>query len=544
MRKFAMQDYATAVSARWIKYAAVLGLAATCAAASGQTTGGVFQVTNILSDGFVPAANTDTAFVDPWGVSGGRTLWINTAATGFSYVVPIVTPAPPTPAVSFKAVVPPAPGTTGVGQPTGTIQNTTTGFILSNGAKASFLFATLDGTVSGWNGAQAAQGQLSLIAINNNAKKAQYTGMALVTNASGSYLLLPNFGAGGNVEIYNTNFQPATLAGTFTDPNVPAGYAPYAIHVIGTQVFVTYTLRSTTNYQETLGTNTGFVSVFDVNGTFVARAITGGLLNAPWGVAIAPPGFGIYAGALLVGNFGDGLITAYNPTTYAYLGTVADSTGKAVAYPGLWEIFSNTNGNPAALYFVAGLANESHGLYGSIANSTTATSTPTFNLSSATKVATVAVGSTATVGLSVAPVNSFSGTVSLSCTGLPAGATCQFGSGFVTVSPNAPSTASVTITTQAKVGSLVRPIGRGAAAGVVVALMLPFGALALGRRRKQLAVIRMILMLALSVASIGVLSGCSTALSIPATPTGTSNVTITASSPSATQSTVVALTVQ
>lgn len=544
MRKPEMQNYFENVNAQWMKFAAVLGLAVTCAAAGGQTTGGVYQVTNILSDGYVPAANTDTSFVDPWGVSGGRNLWIDTAVTGFSYVVPINTPAPPALPVVFKAVVPPAPGTTGPGQPTGTIQNPTTGFILSNGAKASFLFATLDGTVSGWNSLTSAGGNNSLIAINNSARKAIYTGMALVTNANGSYLLLPNFGVGANVEIYNTTFQTATLTGTFTDPNVPAGYAPYAIHVIGTQVFVTYTQRSTTTYQETLGSNIGFVSVFDVNGSFVSRAITGGVLNAPWGVTIAPAGFGIYAGDLLVGNFGDGLITAYNPTTYAYLGTVADSTGKAIAFPGLWEIFTNANGNSSALYFVAGLAHETHGLFASIANSTTATSTPTFNLSSATKIATVAVGSTTTVGLSIAPVNSFSGTVSLACSGLPAGATCQFGSGFVSVSPTAPSLASVTITTQAKVGSLARPMGRGVATGIVAALLMPFGALALGRRRRQLVGVRLALVLGLMFASIGALSGCSTALSIPATPTGTSNVTITATSLSVSQSTTVALTVQ
>src|ERR1700678_4696117 len=137
--------------------------------------------------------------------------------------------------------------------------------------------------------------------------------------AGGSYLLAPHFGQGADFEVYNTSFQRATLQGTFTDPNIPAGYAPYAIKSIGAQVFVTYMLRTTPpfaagagTYQEILGTNTGFVSVFDDNGNFIARAVTGGNLNAPWGVTIAPASFGIYGGDLLIGNFGDGLITAYN----------------------------------------------------------------------------------------------------------------------------------------------------------------------------------------------------------------------------------------
>ena len=318
----------------------LLAWSAFCRVAPAQTAG-TFQETSILSDGFVSATTTDPGFVDPWGVSGTSTLWIDTNVTGFSYLSSIAGVLG-----SFKAIVPPASGT-GTGSPTGTVQNTTTGFILSNGTKASFLFATLDGTISGWNSGTTAGGNHALIAINNSTSNAVYPDLALVTNTTGTFLLAPNFGQGAKVEIYNTSFQPATLAGTFTDPNVPTGYAPYAVKVLGTQVFVTYMLRTTPpfmagagTYQEILGTNTGFVSVFDVNGNFVARVVTGGNLNAPWGVAIAPAGFGIYGGDLLIGNFGDGLITAYSPTApYAYLGTVADGTGKPIAFPGLWEIF-------------------------------------------------------------------------------------------------------------------------------------------------------------------------------------------------------------
>ena len=421
-----------------------------CGVAAAQTSG-AFQVTNILSDGAVSATTTDPGFVDPWGVSGTSTLWIDTNVTGFSYLSSVAGVLG-----SFKAIVPPASGT-GTGSPTGTVQNTTTGFILSNGSKASFLFATLDGTISGWNSATSAGGNHALIAVNNSSRNAVYTDLALITNSAGSYLLAPNFGQGGNVEIYNTSFQPATLAGTFTDPNVPAGYAPYGIKVIGTQVFVTYMLRTTPpfaagagTYQEILGTNTGFVSVFDVNGNFVARVVTGGNLNAPWGVAIAPAGFGIYGGDLLIGNFGDGLITAYSPTApYAYQGIVADGTGKPIAYPGLWEIFVSTAtaANPNAIYFTAGIDQETHGLFGSISNSTTSNATPTFNLSTSSQVATVAMGGSTTLTISVAPASSFAGTVSFNCSGLPAGAMCNFASPQLTVSATAPATEILTLQT-------------------------------------------------------------------------------------------------
>jgi uncharacterized protein (TIGR03118 family) len=519
-------------------------------------TAGTFQVTPIISDVAIPGATPtiDPGFINPWGVSGGNTLWIDTAATGFSYLSSVSGVINPT----IKAVIPAASGT-GIGHPTGTIQNPTTGFILSNGNKASFLFATLDGTISGWNGAQIAGGNHALIQVNNSASNAVYTDMALVTNATGTFVLVPNFGQGAKVEAYDSTFKPATLAGSFTDPSTPAGYAPYAVKVLGTQVFVTYMLRTTPSYaagagtyQEILGTNTGFVSVFDVNGNFVARAVTGGNLNAPWGVAIAPANFGIYGGDLLIGNFGDGLITAYNPTTYAYLGTVADGTGKAIAYPGLWDIFIPTAAAtiPNSIYFTAGTSGETHGLFGVITNSTTAASTPTFNLSASTQVATVAVGASSTVTISVAPTTGFTGTVTLACTGLPLSASCVFANPQLTVSATAP--AITTLTLQTSSGTAARGYVAAASAGpssrgllvVASAMLLPFGSLLAFRRRRQFASMRILGVVVILFASAILIVGCGSTPATPATPVGTTNVTVTATSANITQSTVVAVTVK
>lgn len=520
--------------------AAVVTLAFAVVSATAQTAG-TYTVANIISDGFVSAQVMDPSFINPWGVSGGKTLWIDTAGTGFSYVTSIAG------AISFKAVIPPASGS-GLGLPTGTVQNSTTGFLLSNGAKASFLFASLDGIISGWNGAQSAGGNHALIAVNNSSKNAVYTDMALVTNSTSTYLLAANFGAGAAVEIYDQTFKPATLAGSFTDPNVPAGYAPYSIKVLGSQVFVCYMLRTTPPvptgsgpYQEILGTNTGFVSVFDTSGNFVTRAVTGGNLNAPWGVAIAPAGFGIYAGDLLIGNFGDGLITAYNPTTYAYLGVVAGATGKPIANPGLWDIFvANGTGDPTAIYFTAGISNEKHGLFGSITNSTTASGAATFNLSASTQVASVAAGSSTTMIVSMAPINSFTGAVSLSCSRLPLNTTCSFSPSQLTVSATAPSTATLTIKTASgsTMGSLIRP---GLKDGIMLALLLPLGLAGLRRRIGTAG--RLTIVAVATFAGLGAIAGCTYNQAI-FTPPGTSSIAINASSGNTTQTTTVSLTVK
>jgi hypothetical protein len=216
---------------------------------------------------------------------------------------------------------------------------------------------------------------------------------------------------------------------------------------------------------------------------------------------------------------------------------VADATGKPIAFPGLWEIFVSTvaGANASAIYFDAGLAKETHGLFGAITNSTTSNGTPTFNLSTSSPVATVAVGGSTALTISVAPTSSFSGTVSFSCSGLPTGATCSFATPQITVSPTTPATEVLTLQT-----SSVMSQGYVATAAT---LLLPFGTFLAFRRRRHFAVLRLFGGLALLIASAGLFVGCGGS-STPGTPPGTSNVTITATSGSITQTSVVALTVK
>jgi uncharacterized protein (TIGR03118 family) len=521
-----------------------------------------YQQTNIISDGAVSAAVTDPTFVDPWGISIGTDFWINTNVTGLDYV------ANSSGDIAFKVTIPTYNGQ-GTGSPTGTVFTGAApagSFVLSDGNPAVFLFCTLDGTISGWDESMISTGNLATVAVDNWGAGAVYTDMALLNNSTGTYILAANFGTGASVEVYDVKFKRAALTGGFMDPNIPAGYAPYAVHTIGSQVFVTYMLRNTTTYQETLGMGNGLVDVFDENGNLVSRAITGGNLNAPWGVALAPSGFGAYGGDLLVGNFGDGIINVYNPTSFAYLGQITNANGNAIANPGLWEIVfgqaSPSVGDPNTLYFAAGINNEKDGLFGSISAVATAPAPGNFAISATSSALTVTTGSSATTTISIAPSNGFSGTVSLACTGLPLDATCSFSPASLTVTSAASVTSTVTISATGSTGSTggsgytakSERSPRQGSLGIAMSSLLPLGSLillgGLKKRSKLLALIPMLLLGI--VVSIGA-SGCggsssqastSSAPSPTPTPVGTSQVTITATSGSIASSTIIALTVQ
>jgi uncharacterized protein (TIGR03118 family) len=525
-------------------------------------TAGTYTVTNLFSDGSVPATITDANFINPWGITNS-TFWINAQATGFDYVVsptnfPPFTP-PATPAFAFKISIPAASGgTTATGSPTGAASTgTASGFVLPNGTKATFLFCSLDGVITGWNNKLGTAGAVAQVAINNSAAGAVYTDLALVTNTNGTYIVAANFGKGATIEVYDSNFASAKLAGSFTDTTLPAGYVPYSVHVIGSQVFVTYALRATTG-GPTVAPGDGMVNVFDVNGNFVAHAVTpGGNLNAPWGLAIAPTTFGVFGGALLVGNFGDGIINAYDPKTFAYLGQLADGTGKTLVYASLWELFfgltaatSTAPTNTNTLYFAAGLTGEKHGLLASINTNPSATGAATYGFSASSSAATVTAGSSATFVLSAVPTNNFSGTVALACSGLPEAATCAFSPTSLAVTAGAPATTTVTIATVKKMALLQPRSRRGAAAaGISAALLLPFGAFLTFTRRRFSGTqrhLRLLGLLGVLLVFGGFIAGCSSSsdIFIPSTPAGTSTITIKATSGTITQSTTVNLTVQ
>jgi uncharacterized protein (TIGR03118 family) len=230
-----------------------------------------------------------------------------------------------------------------------------------------FIFATEGGTVAGWqSGTTAATQAMTPDAV--------YKGLALGTLGGATNLYVANFGA-GTVDVFNNAYGPTAVLGNFTDPNLPAGYAPFNIVNLGNLLYVTYALQDAGKHDDVPGAGNGFVDIFTTNGAFVQRLISRGALDSPWGMALAPASFGPLGGDLLIGNFGDGTINAFNPTTGAFLGTLNDTSGNPIVNQGLWGLaFGNgaqgTSTN--TLYFTAGIPGpddiEDHGLFGSLTN--------------------------------------------------------------------------------------------------------------------------------------------------------------------------------
>src|SRR5215472_5850119 len=318
----------------------------------------VFAQTNLTSDIPDLAANTDPNMKNPWGVSFNQTspFWVSDQATGVSTLYNasgVPQPVTPTPLIVSTP-----------GGATGQVNNGTTSFAVNGGAPASFIFSTLSGNIEAWNGAQG-----TTAFIEHTTPGGSYTGLTTGTFNGSPALYAANKGS-GKIDVFDGSFNPVSLSSSaFNDPAVPAGLTPYNIQLVGNNLWVEYS-----GARLAPG---GFVAEFDQNGNFI-RDINDPHLNAPWGVVQAPAGFGDFGGELLVGNFNDGEINAFNPLTGAFLGTLTEPGGAAFSEPGLWALefrnTSNPNGNtgnsPTSLYFVAGIAGpgtiEQHGLFGKL----------------------------------------------------------------------------------------------------------------------------------------------------------------------------------
>jgi len=533
------------------KIATVALMAAGLSLSVAAQSAGAYKVTNLISDGSVAANVTDPEFINPWAISTSGTWWISTEGSGKNFVV-ASTPNPGT--INFKVIIPPASGsTTAPGAPSGSVTTAgAVGMILPNATKASFLFSSTDGTISGWNSKLGTANAVTQVVVNNGAAGASYTGLAIINTGTASYILAANFGAGKAVEVYDSSFARTQLAGSFTDPNLPSGYAPFSVHVLNGKVYVAYALRTAAApYDSVDGVGNGAVSVFDLSGNFIARVATGGNLNSPWGVALAPANFGIFGGSILIGNFGDGMINAYDLAGLSFRGTLTDSSAKPLTYAALWELLpggtsvgnttSVSGGDPNTVYFTAGLSNEAHGLFGAVSNDTSS-GTATFALTTSTSSLTVASGSSAQVLLSLQPIYGFTGTVKLDCTGLPAGATCSIAPVQVSSTGTTPSLYSATILTTKKNALLEIPNRH--LPGIAYAFLLPFTSLMVFRRRRRLesaGLFRMFVLCGIAFVGLGLVVGCSSATPTPA---GTSKIGITATAGSVTRTATVNLVVQ
>lgn len=314
-----------------------------------------FAQTNLVSNVPGLATFTDPNLKNPWGMafSGASPIWVADNDTNKATVYN----GAGVPNASLIVTVP--------GFPTGTVFNSAGAGNFpspSNGAASNFIFATLAGSIVAWNGANGATA--SIVASTPNAV---YTGLAIGNNGSGNFLYAANF-ASGHIDVFNSSFGSATVSGSFTDPNLPAGYAPYNVQNLGGKLYVQYAQPDPVTHESMEGAGLGIVDVFDTNGNLLQRLVSnGGALNAPWGIAVAPAGFGEFGGDVLVGNFGDGKINAFDPGNGNWLGVLTDSSGNPIVNDGLWAIaFGNSSANPNALYFNAGINDEADGLFGEI----------------------------------------------------------------------------------------------------------------------------------------------------------------------------------
>ena len=324
---------------------------------------------NFQSDIPGVAAHTDSNLVNPWGMaaSANGTIWVANNGTGTSTLYNQQGVAN-----SLVVEIATSRHNHDGANPTGTVFNGGSGFVvMKNGVSgpSRFIFASEDGSISGWN--PTVDQTHSILAVDNghqhhetDAKNANdsdnhgnnraiYKGAAIGSANGNDFLYVTNFHS-GRVETYDTNFHRVNENG-FADPNLPQGYAPFGIHTLNGEVFVTYAKQDHKREDEVAGPGFGFVDAFDTSGNFLRRVVSNGNLNAPWGLALVD-------GELWVGNFGDGKINNYDPKTGDFLETLATADGTPLQFDGLWDLLPLGEG----VYFTAGIADEQHGLFGLI----------------------------------------------------------------------------------------------------------------------------------------------------------------------------------
>ena len=334
-----------------------LGLCASVAVAANS-----YQVRNLVSDGGVAADHHDGNLVNGWGVAFNPNgfVWVADNGTGLSTLYD-----------GFgnpQSLVVSIPGAgDAAGTPTGIVFNGSSDFVVRNSTAAGparFIFASEDGRISGW--APNVDGTHALPAVFM--ADAVYKGLTVASSAGGNMLYAADF-HGHKIDVFRSNYTPVKLPGAFVDPNVPSNYAPFNILLLAGRLYVAYAQKEEDGDDEVAGPGLGIVDVYDTSGQLLQRIATGGTLNAPWGMALAPAGFGDFSNQLLVGNFGDGTINAYDVATGQFLGQLRAPNGDVIAIDGLWGLAfgNNLNNQPSTtLFFAAGPNGEANGVYGRI----------------------------------------------------------------------------------------------------------------------------------------------------------------------------------
>jgi uncharacterized protein (TIGR03118 family) len=332
-----------------------------------------YVATDLVSDQPGVAQVLDPNLVNGWGIAlppTGGAFWVSSEGAGLSTLYTGDVNGSPLVKVALVVSIPGE-------HPTGQVFNPSmTDFLVSSGGVsgvARFIFASTSGMVSGWNPAVS---MTSAQAAFTATDSAIYTGIALANNGTGNFLYLADF-HNRKIDVLDGTFHLTSLAGAFSDPDLPTDYAPFNVAALGGKLYVAYAKQDATGEEEVAGAHLGFVDVFDLNGAFLQRLVSEGNLNAPWAMVIAPLDFGDFSGDLLVGNFGDGRINAYDVGSGAFLGTLSQSPNQPIEIDGLWGLaFGNgvTAGSRSTLYYAAGPHDETHGLFDKIAANAAGTS--------------------------------------------------------------------------------------------------------------------------------------------------------------------------
>ena len=322
-----------------------------------------YGTTALVADA-APAAHVDPNLVNAWGIAFNPTgfVWVNNQGSNTSTLYD-GTGVPQTLVVAIP------PGSAGPARPTGIVFNASTDFkVTQNGVTGAspFIFVGEAGTVSGWS---PTVNRTNAITAVDTGGTSVYKGLAIASSGGANFIYATDF-RNARIDVYDASFQRATLpAGAFVDPNLPSGYAPFGIQAAGNRIYVSYAQRNAGGTEEVKGAGLGVIDAYDTAGAFVARIATGGALNAPWGMAVAPANFGDFSNSLLVANFGDGKINAYDAASGAFKGTLSRADRSPIVIDGLWGIaFGNgVQQQPAtSLFYTAGPGDETHGQYGKI----------------------------------------------------------------------------------------------------------------------------------------------------------------------------------
>jgi len=354
--------------------AAFAGLARS--AKAGGIAGRSYVQTNLVSDIPGLATHTDPNLKNPWGTSvgPGTPIWVSDNHAGVTTLYDGNGNGQPR-VVAIPA--PPSAGAGAVGAPTGQAFNTfdpaSTDFVISKGGvsgPAFFLFATEDGIIAGWN--PTVDNTHAVIAVDNSTATdaagdvgANYKGLALVSTPNGKFIYATSFRF-GRVDVFDNHFN---LVNSFTDPTIPDGFAPFGIHNIGGKLYVTFAKQGPGKDDDDARPGNGFVDVFSPNGDLLQRLVSRGRLDSPWAVTLAPSRFGTVGGDILVGNFGNGRINAYDPTSGKFRGELTTSVGGPIVIDGLWGLRfapATPGAGPNTLFFTAGINHEADGLFGTL----------------------------------------------------------------------------------------------------------------------------------------------------------------------------------